>query len=96
MNIHTNKLKNKDRVDKNLFYLYYKLNEVNKMCIFDYINKHIFGYDPVIKTKPCEKKDNKTDSIVPSSKTKSKIFLKLIDDYLDKISLQDLIEKNYQ
>lgn len=53
------------------------------MSIFDYINKHIFGYDPVIKNKPCEskKKDSKNDSIVPSSKTKSILFLKLIDSY---------------
>ena len=29
------------------------------MSIFDYIKKHVFGYDPIIKTKSCEKKDNK-------------------------------------
>ena len=50
------------------------------MFIFDYINKHIFGYDPVIKTKPCEKKDKKFDYVDLSSKTKSTLFLKLIDD----------------
>lgn len=51
------------------------------MSIFDYINRHVFGYDPVIKNKPCEKKDNKFDYIVPSSKTKSTLFLKLTDNY---------------
>ena len=32
MNIHTNKLKNKDRVDKNLFYLYFQLQEYAYLC----------------------------------------------------------------
>ena len=51
------------------------------MSIFDYINKHVFGYDPVIKTKQCEKKDKNYNCIVPSSKTKSTLYLKLIDNY---------------
>lgn len=68
------------------------------MSIFDYINKHIFGYDPVIKNKPCEskKKDSKTDSIVPSSKTKNTLYLKLIDNYftctpIKKVSFDNII-----
>lgn len=50
------------------------------MDIFNWITKNVFKYDPVIKTKPCEKKDTNSDCIVQSSKTRSAIFLKLIDN----------------